>query len=99
MRAPSADRPRITGPGGPDQTADDRTWTSRVEMGALEGVVLGAAIGVAVGSAVGSVVARGVAATVRSTAVIASDDVPYGNVARRIPAASTRKTSAVCDIS
>ncbi len=68
-------------------------------LGALvdEAVGAGGEGRAAVGAA-GAVDAPGVASIERSTAVIASDDVPNGNVARRCPVPSTRKTSAVCDI-
>ena len=57
----------MTGPGVPDHTADDVTWTSRADTAGCVGVVVGVTLGV--------VVATGVDASDRRTAVIASDDV------------------------
>src|SRR4029079_6234798 len=111
IRAPSADRVRMTGPGRPAQTDVETTSTPSAAADVLvpgrapDGAVVDAARVVgADGAAVGGVDGAfdrfegAVPSIVRRTAVIASDDVPNGNVARRIPEASTRHTSAVCDI-
>src|SRR6478735_4443010 len=103
IRAPSADRVRMTGSGRPAQTDVETTSTPSAAAGEL--VCGGAPDGtVEDGAAVDGVDGGfdwfdgGVPSIVRRTAVIASDDVPNGNVARRIPEPSTRNTSAVCDI-
>src|SRR3954451_19254464 len=103
MREPSRDRVRMIGDGGPDQTEVETTSTARSPAGALEaGAVPDGAVEAGVGlppSADGfDADDDGALSIVPRTAVIASDDVPNGNVARRMPDPSTRKTSAVCDI-
>src|SRR4051794_27018943 len=102
IRAPSRDKVRITGAGGPAQTDVETTSTARLSGPALEAAGIAGALDAAVASggsdAEFDAVPGGVLSIARRTAVIASDEVPKGNVARRIPDASTRKTSAVCDI-
>ena len=99
--APPADSVKMTGLELPDQTDDETTATSSAVGGAAVALEIGAAVG---GGAAGEPApALGddtavVATTCRMTAVMVGASVPNGNRARSMPFASTRKTSAVCDI-
>ena len=102
----------MTGVSGPDQTLLETRSTPRspaIGAGDAGGAAVGAGVAEAgVGAATdgstgalagGAPDGGGVSASSsRTAAVIASEPVPNGKRARRLPCASTRKTSAVCAI-
>ena len=71
----------------------------RAEVGEGVGVTMGVAAALGPGVALGGTAATGVSeSSARRKPAIASAGVPNGNLARNLPAASTRNTSAVCAI-